>query len=52
LTAWRLENAATIGLDRWIDQLGAKHAQTTHRPFLIRAGEPRITRDVRRENCS
>jgi hypothetical protein len=42
---------ATVGLDRWINQFGAERAQTTHRPFFVRAGQPRIAGDIRRENC-
>jgi hypothetical protein len=46
----RIDDVATVGLDRWINQFGAERAQTTHRPFFVRAGQPRIARDIRREN--
>ena len=45
-----LDHPATVALDRRIDQFGSERAQSTHRPFLVRTGQPRITRDIRREN--
>ena len=45
-----VKDAAAIGLDRRVNQLGAERAQTAHRPFLVCAGQPRITRDIGGKN--
>jgi hypothetical protein len=50
MIARRLDDAAAIDLVRRIDELGAGRAKATYRPFLARAGQPRITRDIPREN--
>jgi hypothetical protein len=48
--AGSLDDATAIALDRWIDQLDAQRGEAAYGPFLVGAGQPRIARDIRRED--
>ena len=48
--AGALDDAAVVKRDGWVDEVAAKRPQARKRPFLVGAGEPAVSDDIRNQD--